>query len=103
MAVAHLEDPELEVVINAAETLGRYGSPASAHALRAQFDRWHRAWEGRQDELGDSSYRRLNAMQGIVEHALLEARGRRQGRRPKSRSPGEWRTLCDEGTCRMSS
>ena len=56
LAVAHLEDPDPQVVISAADTLGRYGSPASAQALRAQFDRWHRAWEGRQDELGYSLY-----------------------------------------------
>ena len=101
LAVAHLEDPNPQVVINAAETLGRYGSPASAQALRAQFDRWHRAWEGRQDELGYSRTEdRPNAMQGMVEHAFLQALGRGQGWLTEDADLRELRTLCVTDNCR---
>ena len=101
VAVAHLEDPDPQVVINAAETLGRYGSPASAQALRAQFDRWHRAWEGRQDELGYSrATDRPNAMQGMVEHAFLQALGQGQGWLTEDADLRELRTLCVTDNCR---
>ncbi len=82
LAVAHLDDPDPQVVINAAETLGRYGSPASAQALRAQFDRWHRAWEGRQDELGYSrtaGSAERNARDGRASRFFKRSGGDRDG------------------------
>ena len=101
LAVAHLDDPDPQVVINAAETLGRYGSAASAQALRAQFDRWHRAWEGRQDELGYSRTQdRPNAMQGMVEHAFLQALGRGQAWLTGDADLRELRALCVTDNCR---
>jgi hypothetical protein len=102
LAVAHLEDPNPQVVINAAETLGRYGSPASAHALRAQFDRWHRAWEGRQGELRYSPTEdRPNAAQGMVEITFLQALGRGQAWLTDDADLRALRTLCVTDNCRI--
>jgi hypothetical protein len=100
-AVAHLEDPNPQVVINAAETLGRYGSPASAQALRARFEGWHRAWKGREEELRYShAADRPHAMQGMVELALLQALGRGQGWLTDDAGLRELRTLCVTDNCR---
>jgi hypothetical protein len=34
-AIAHLDDPDPQVVVNSIRTLGRYGSPGSQQPLRA--------------------------------------------------------------------
>ena len=100
-AVAHLDDPDPQVVIGAVETLGRYGSGASAQALRAQFEQWHRAWDGRQEEFRYSRTEdRPNAMQGMVEHAFLQALGRGQGWLTEDADLRELRTLCVTDNCR---
>lgn len=77
VAIAHLDDPAPEVVANAAEALGRHGTPAALPALRARFDRWSRAWAGRQEDL---VYRDLppdsTAVHAMVEFSLVQALGR---------------------------
>jgi hypothetical protein len=100
-AVAHLGDPDPQVVSSAAETLERYGSPASAQALRAQFERWHRTWEGRAEEL---RYRhaepRPDSMQGMVESAFLQALARGQSWLAETGDLRELRTICVTDNCR---
>jgi hypothetical protein len=101
VAIDHLDDPDPQVVISAVEALGRFGSPASGQPLRAQFERWHATWEGRQEEL---RYRRAedrpDAMQGVVEGTFLQALG--QGQRWFTDKFGlrELRTLCVTDGCR---
>lgn len=100
-AVAHLDDPDPQVVISAAETLGRYGSRASAQSLRAQFERWHGAWEGRQEELRFSRAEdRPNTMQGMVEFAFLNALGRGQAWLADNGDVRALRMLCVTDNCR---
>jgi hypothetical protein len=100
-AVAHLDDPDPQVVISAADTLGRYGSRASAEPLRARFERWHRTWDGRQEELRYShAVDRPNAMQGMVEFALLQALGRGQAWLTDEDDLRELRMLCVTDGCR---
>ncbi len=100
-AIAHLDDPDPRVVSNAADTLGKYGSGASAQPLRAQFERWHRAWEGRQEELQYSQVAdRPNASQGMVEVTLLQALGQGQGWLTDEAGLRELRTLCVTDSCR---
>jgi hypothetical protein len=101
VATAHLDDPDPQVVISAVETLGRYGSRASAQPLRAQFERWHRTWEGRQEELRYSrAEHRPNAMQGMVELTFLQALGRGQAWLTGEADLRELRALCVTDNCR---
>jgi hypothetical protein len=100
-AVAHLDDPDPQVAIGAADTLGRYGSGASVQPLRARFERWHRAWEGRQEEFRYSHVAdRPNAVQGMVEVTLLQALGQGQGWLTDEPGLRELRTLCVTDNCR---
>lgn len=100
-AVAHLDDPEPEVVISAAETLGRFGSAAALQPLRAQFERWHAAWTGRQEELRHSWVQdRPHVTQAQVESAFLQALGRGQAWLTGSPALRELRALCVTDNCR---
>jgi hypothetical protein len=101
VAVAHLDDPDPQVVRSAAETLGRYGSQAAAPPLRAQFERWRRAWEGRQAELRHTwAVDHPNASQGMVESTLLQALARGQGWLSDADGIREVRALCVTDGCR---
>jgi hypothetical protein len=75
IAIAHLEDPSPAVVGNAAEMLGRYGSPAALPSLRAAFERWHAAWVGRADLLRQQPMLQSPEVRehSTVEWRLLEA------------------------------
>ncbi|MEO8077318.1 MAG: hypothetical protein ABI818_13385 [Acidobacteriota bacterium] len=101
-AIAHLDDPDPQVVIGAAETLGRYGSPASAQPLRMQFERWHRTWEGQQQALRFSlAGSRPDSMHGVVELAFLQALGQGQAWLTPAPEPRELRALCVTDNCRQ--
>jgi hypothetical protein len=101
VAVAHLDDPDPQVVISAAEALGRHGSRASAKELRAQFERWQGTWAGRQEELRNSHAEdRPNAMQGMVELTFLQALGQGQAWLTDQVALRELRTLCLTDNCR---
>jgi hypothetical protein len=75
-AVANLDGNDPGLVIDAIETLGRHGSPASLAPLRAGFERWHAAWDSRAIDL---QYRpgtdKAFARQGMVEDAFRQALG----------------------------
>ena len=47
IAVEHLSDPDDEVAANAAEALGRYGSPAAEAPLWKRLQAWHDQWQGK--------------------------------------------------------
>jgi hypothetical protein len=73
-AIARLQDPSPRVAANAAQTLGRYGSPASVAPLRAAFERWHAEWAGRADALAPRATQPpLEREQGMVEYRLFDA------------------------------
>ena len=100
-ALAHLDDPDAQVAINAIETLGRFGTPAAYGPLRKQFESWHEAWQGRDQEL---RYSRANdrpaAVQGMVELTYLQALARGQAWFAGTRDLGELRSLCVTDNCR---
>jgi hypothetical protein len=73
-AIAHLDDPDLEVAANAAGTLGAYGSPAAQQPLWDRFQKWHQAWAGRADELPNGVGSVFtNGLQTALEMALVNA------------------------------
>ena len=101
VAADHLDDPDPHVVTSAVETLGRYGSRASEQPLRAQFERWHNMWEGRQEELRYShAESHTNAMQGMVELTFLQALGQGQAWLTDKGNLLELRAFCVTDNCR---
>jgi hypothetical protein len=71
-AIAALDDEEPRVVQSAIETLGKFGSVASAPILRARFEGWHRVWQGRAGEL-DFNRARGTDDPGVVNRAIESA------------------------------
>ena len=51
VAVEFLDDPDPEVVIDAAAMLGERGSAEAEEALWRRFEKWHQVWNGREREL----------------------------------------------------
>jgi len=51
VAVAHLDDSEMIVAIQAAAVLGQYGSAAAEQHLMDRLEQWHTQWYGRQKEV----------------------------------------------------
>ncbi len=71
-AIEFLDDPDLEVVIDAVMMLGQYGSAAAEDALWRRLEEWREQWAGRSHELlaaQDDAMRR----QGGLEFALRTA------------------------------
>jgi hypothetical protein len=101
VAIASLDDPVPEVVSSAAEMLGRFGSAAAREPLRARFERWHQAWDGRQEELRyRTTQDRANAAQGMLEGTLFQALARGQAWLADERDLRELRSLCVTDNCR---
>lgn len=102
-AIAHLGDSQAEVVAAAVEMLGRYGSPAAQAPLRTAFERWHRAWQDRPDEV----HPRLTVMRGqfpqsMVEYRFLEALAQAAGWIEDKRAVEALRELCVTDSCRAT-
>jgi hypothetical protein len=101
-AIAALDDPDPEIVIDAIKTLGQQGTPDALPALRAAFQRWHAVWNDRPAEL---SYRyavdRPNAKQGMVEDAFRQAIGAGQGWLTRADGLRDLQSLCVTDTCRQ--
>jgi hypothetical protein len=102
-AITHLADSSPQVKANAAEMLGRYGSPAAAGPLRAAFERWHAAWAGRADDL------RLRVTQpapereqSMVESRVFAALAAGQEWLTTARDIGILRRLCVTDGCQAS-
>jgi len=51
LAIEHLDDPDPEVVIQAASTLGQYGSIDAEKPLWQRLEKWLQEWKGRAEEL----------------------------------------------------
>ncbi|MBO0861794.1 MAG: hypothetical protein J2P21_25560 [Chloracidobacterium sp.] len=51
LAIEHLDDPDPEVVISAASTLGQYGSTDAEKPLWARLEKWLQEWKERAEEL----------------------------------------------------
>jgi hypothetical protein len=100
-AVAHLEDPDLEVVAGAAETLGLFGSAAAVEPLRARFERWHETWQGREDEVRYSDVRGPQPAQSMVEWRLVEALARGRAWLTTRETLEQLRGLCVTDGCRQ--
>jgi hypothetical protein len=75
VATAQLGDPNPEVAAAAATLLGRYGSAAAEPALWQRFEQWHSVWEGREQELPDTSWGEgmPNSSEASLETALFNA------------------------------
>lgn len=51
LALRALDDPDPEVVMNAADYLGAHGSAAAEQALWVRYEQWSQEWNGRDSEL----------------------------------------------------
>jgi hypothetical protein len=51
VAIRHLDDPDAAVVLDAVETMGRYGSAAAEAPLWKRFEKWHDEWKEKAEEL----------------------------------------------------
>jgi hypothetical protein len=51
LAIRHLDDPDLAVVRDCAETLGRYGSENAEVPIWRRFEKWRNDWKDRAREL----------------------------------------------------
>jgi hypothetical protein len=105
-AIAHLDDEHSRVVLNAIDTLGRYGSPGVIRPLRTRFEKWHREWSGRPNELrnnaalGERDQR--GAVNGLIESAFIRALAARQSGLGDERERRALRDLCVTDACRGS-
>ena len=74
LAIEFLDDADPEVVIDAATMLGQYGSAEAEEALWRRFEKWHREWEGREQELKAKFHNdNTTQLQTGVEQALRTA------------------------------
>lgn len=55
LAIAHLHDPDPEVVVDAAKTLGTYGSPAAEAPLWVRMREWHGQKVGKAEQITPTS------------------------------------------------
>lgn len=69
VAVDALQDPSVQIKIDAAQALGRYGSPAAAPPLWEAFRYWHDWWKTRPLEINQENRR----LEGIYLRALSDA------------------------------
>jgi hypothetical protein len=74
LAIEFLDDADPEVVVDAATMLGQYGSDGAEEALWRRFEKWHREWNGREEELKvDFHYDNPIRYQTGIEQALRTA------------------------------
>jgi hypothetical protein len=103
-AVAHLDDPDLEVAASAVATLGRYGSADSEQPLWDRMRKWHSTWAGRSRELPNGYGSGLeNGLETGLELALMEALGTGQGWFAEPEKLGKLASLCvSTGGCQRA-
>jgi hypothetical protein len=73
IAVSTLDDSDAQLVKDAVETLGHYGSTDARDALLHRFEQWHEIWDGREKELARQQRDDILNAQVRVEEALLRA------------------------------
>ena len=73
IAVSTLNDSDTELVLNAVEMLGQYGSKDSRDVLLRRFEEWHEVWDGRERELAKQQQDDMLKAQVRVEAALLRS------------------------------
>jgi len=73
LATSALDDSDPQLVKDAAEMLGHYGSKDARDALLRRFGQWHETWDGRQKELVEQQRDDILNAQVRVEEALLRA------------------------------
>jgi len=102
-AIAHLRDPSPQVAANAAETLGRYGSPEAVAPLKAAFERWHAAWAGRAEDLRPRATQPPAARdQSMLESRLFDALAAGRGWLSGRRDIEAFSAWCVSDNCRMN-
>lgn len=76
VALAHLDDPNAEVIAQAATVLGEHGSAAVEQSLWDTLERWHERYNGRESQLR-SDMKKNDALvdPSMVELYLLRALG----------------------------
>jgi hypothetical protein len=72
VAIMALQDPAVVVKTDAVKALGRYGSAASAPAVRESFRYWHNWWKDRPAELNEENRR----LEQVYLEAIVHARNR---------------------------
>ncbi len=72
LAVLHLHDPDPEVVANAANTLGAYGSHAAEAPLWARMREWRQQWAGKAEQM-ESTEQNTFPIPRQLEYALAQA------------------------------
>lgn len=101
-AIAHLVDPDPEVVGSAIKALGTFGSSAAREPLRWQFMRWHEQWTGRPEAVRHTQVADLSTShRAMVESAYIDALGRARGWLTSKSELAELRSLCVSDNCRM--
>jgi len=102
VAIAHLTDPDPEVVRNAAEALGAAGSPAAREPLLIAFEKWHATWNGRESELAfRQATENPNAPQAMTENAFWQALTLGYGWHATSADIARVQQLCVTTQCRQ--
>lgn len=100
-AIASLDDPDPDLVMAAARTLGEHGSPMALEPLRAAFQRWHATWSGRSAELVHSRAAPAPTMrQTMVEDAFRQAIGTGRGWLMRTADLRALQALCVTDQCR---
>jgi hypothetical protein len=77
--IARLNDPDLNRARQAAETLGKYGSPTAEKAMWARLRRFHKQWSGHAYDLNSRPQMSREALDAMsFQFGLVEALGRAQ-------------------------
>lgn len=101
-AIDRLDDPDPQVVISAAEALGRFGSPAASAPLRARFEEWHRRWASKATEIRFTyAQENSDSIQGTVEHTFVQALTRARAWVADESDVRELQMLCVTDNCRQ--
>ena len=72
LAIAHLHDPDPEVVLDAVKTLGTYGSAAAEAPLWARLREWHQQWAGKGEQI-EPTEQNIFPVPRQLEYALTQA------------------------------
>jgi hypothetical protein len=99
-AIARLRDPRLWMVVDAAETLGRYGSARSEEVLWRAFGAWRARWASRAAELDSGPRTNDRDWAWATEDTLAEALLDGSAWRGDAAAEARIATLCVSRRCR---